>query len=72
MLEEGILDSDIMVIVYYAAQVKLTRRWLWHCFGESINVSTIDGSQGKEAKYVIIDVVTPGGGMPLGFVADAR
>ena len=72
MRDEGISTSDIMVIVYYAAQVRLTRRWLWYRFGETINVSTIDGSQGKEAKYVIIDVVTPGGGMPLGFVADAR
>ena len=59
MLSEGIWISEIMVIVYCAAQVRLIRRWLWDCFGENINVSTINGSQGKEAKYVIVDVVTP-------------
>ena len=59
MLSEGILISEIMVIFYYAAQVRLIRRWLWDCFRENTNASTIDGSQGKEAKYVIVDVVTP-------------
>ena len=35
-------------------------------------MTILDGSQGKEAKYVIFDMVTPDGGMPLGFLADAR
>lgn len=37
-----------------------------------MNVSTIDESQGKEAKSMIVDVVIPSGGLPLGFVADGK
>ena len=66
----GAKDADIGIFTTYAAQLKLHRR-MPNAGG--ISMSTIDGAQGKEFNFVILDLVTPGGrAHGLGFVADPK
>jgi superfamily I DNA and/or RNA helicase len=66
----GIEPSDILIICYYKAQVRLIGSTLRRSDLASVRVATVDSSQGGESGVVILDTVTPGGEYPLGFVKD--
>ncbi len=71
--QQKIPPNKLMVICFYAAQrrlyVKMFRQLNLPI--KVAKVSTVDGSQGKEAPFVILDTVTPGGKeRSMGFLRD--
>ena len=67
---QGVQDTDIGLFTTYSAQLRLH---LQMANPGGVAMSTIDGAQGKEYTYVILDLVTPGGrAYGLGFVADPK
>ena len=66
----GATDEDIGIFTTYTAHLRLHRQMPQ---AGTIKMSTIDGAQGNEFNYVILDLVTPGGpAHSLGFVTDMR
>ena len=74
MLKFSIPADDILLITFYAAQKRCYKRW-FKSVGVNIPVEqvTVEGAQGREAPFVVLDCVTPGGPqLGLGFLADMR
>ena len=74
----GIPSDDILVITFYAAQKRCYDR-LFKSGGRNTRVilepevNSVDGSQGRQAPFVILDMVTPGGSKyALGFLKDLK
>lgn len=68
------LAGQVVVLSPYQSQVALLRREVGRCWALAdlgIDVSTIDGVQGRETGIVVLSTVRSGGG-GIGFVADAR
>lgn len=68
--EQGAEAKDIAVFTFYKAQLRLLRK-----LPEAVGVmmSTVDGAQGKEYPFIILDLVKIGGrGFSLGFITDVR
>lgn len=77
MLKSGVKASDIAVISPYAAQVRLLRAVLSSALEDvqdsaSVEVSSIDAFQGREAQAVVISMVRANRARDVGFLADAR
>lgn len=75
----GLNASDIGVISFYGGQVaEITRRLTRlstkseDLFYKEIEVSSVDGFQGKEKKYIILSCVRSNVGNKIGFVDDYR
>lgn len=60
MVDFGIPQSSIAIITFYSAQRSLYNRILKAKQLEGIRLLSVDGSQGDEAPFVILDRVTPG------------
>lgn len=71
MVAFGIPQSSIAIITFYSAQRSLYKRILKAKQLEGIQLLSVDGSQGDEAPFVILDPVTPGApDYTLGFLKD--
>ena len=71
MIAIGISEDQIMIITFYAAQRRCYQRFFGAQGLNVLVISSVDGSQGKQADFVILDNVTPGGGpYSLGFLKD--
>jgi len=73
MVKFGIPQSSIAIITFYSAQRTLYKRILKAKQLEGIRLLSVDGSQGDEAPFVILDPVTPGApDYRLGFLKDVE
>lgn len=70
LLAAGVAPSAIGVITPYAAQVQLLRAARPEGLGAELEISTVDGFQGREKEAVVFSAVRAGA--ELGFVADTR
>lgn len=68
--------GKIAVISPYSEQVKLLRRLFENSLGPRcstiVEINTVDGFQGREAKIVIFSAVRAAGSHGIGFLADVR
>jgi ATP-dependent RNA/DNA helicase IGHMBP2 len=65
----GILPEQIGIITPYNAQVNLIKQLLE---GETVEISTVDGFQGREKECIIISMVRSNPLKVVGFLADER
>jgi ATP-dependent RNA/DNA helicase IGHMBP2 len=72
LLARGLPGADIAVIAMYSAQVKRLRQLLRDERELGVEVSTVDGFQGREREAVIIDTVRSNDRNQIGFLADLR
>ncbi|OSX80970.1 hypothetical protein BU14_0031s0139 [Porphyra umbilicalis] len=78
VVDRAELTGQIVVLSPYKSQVGLLRREVersWALSGLGVDVSTIDGVQGRETGIVVLSTVRGGGGGGgggIGFVADQR
>lgn len=68
----GVSQEDIGVISPYSAQVTLVKQNLAAGGLKDVEVSTVDGFQGREKEAIIITMVRSNEEGNVGFVADAR
>lgn len=70
LVDSGVLPQDIGVIAPYAAQVQLLKKQLGP---ESlIEVSTVDGFQGREKEVIILTLVRSNDERDVGFLSEER
>jgi ATP-dependent RNA/DNA helicase IGHMBP2 len=67
--EHGLIPSQIGIIAPYNAQVNLIKQLLE---GEKVEISTVDGFQGREKECIIISMVRSNPKKTVGFLADER
>lgn len=65
-------EADIGVITPYNAQAELIRKELAKCGLEKIEVSTVDGFQGREKEIIIISMVRSNPQRIVGFLSEYR
>lgn len=70
LLDAGVPSEDIGVISPYSAQVSVLKKVLGSF--DKIEVSTIDGFQGREKEAIIISLVRSNDNREVGFLADYR
>ena len=68
----GIKLSDIGVVTPYSAQVTLLRSMKTEIYGTELEVSTVDGFQGREKEVIIISMVRSNSNSDVGFLSDSR
>ena len=67
LFDAGARRGEIAILSYYAAQLDCHRT----IQGEGVELLTVDTTEGKEYRFVILDTATPGGPRySLGFVAN--
>lgn len=72
LLQAGITPADIGVISPYNAQASLLKKTLQLRQIDGIEVSTVDGFQGREKEAIIISLVRSNPNREIGFLADRR
>ena len=75
LVEDGVRKSDIGIITPYAAQVTILRQKrdaLFMMTEGSIEISTVDGFQGREKEVIIISCVRSNDDHDVGFLQDSR
>ncbi len=73
MVKFGIPQSSIAIITFYSAQRSLYKRILKAKQLEGMRLLSVDGSQGDEAPFVILEPVTPGApDYRLGFLKEVE
>jgi superfamily I DNA and/or RNA helicase len=72
LLDSGVKPDDIGVITPYAAQVGLLREMRPESVGPSLEISTVDGFQGREKEAIVISMVRCNTSGEIGFLADKR
>lgn len=72
LVSSGIPMSSIGVITPYSAQVTLLRSMRADMFGSDLEVSTVDGFQGREKEVIIISMVRSNSQNEVGFLSDCR
>lgn len=68
----GFATEKVNVLTFYNAQRDLIEKLLKREGLAEVAVLSVDSMQGREADIVVLSTVRAGGGMGLGFVADAR
>lgn len=68
----GISLSNIGVITPYSAQVTLLRSMKPKISGAELEISTVDGFQGREKEVIIISMVRSNSHHDVGFLSDSR
>ena len=71
LLHRGLIPSDIGVITPYRAQVSLLRN-LRATKWEGVEISTVDGFQGREKEAIVISLVRSNENGEVGFLSDKR
>ena len=80
LVSSGVPLTSIGVITPYSAQVNLLRslrsdeedRWGFGAASRDLEVSTVDGFQGREKEVVIISMVRSGPDRQVGFLSESR
>ena len=72
LLESGIKPQDIGIITPYSAQVSLLRELRSELNQPLVEISTVDGFQGREKEAIIICTVRSNEKREVGFLADSR
>ena len=72
LLQAGMTPADIGVISPYNAQASLLKKTLQLRQLDGIEVSTVDGFQGREKEAIIISLVRSNPNREIGFLADRR
>lgn len=72
LLDSGMKPIDIGVITPYAAQVGLLREMRPESVGPSLEISTVDGFQGREKEAIVISMVRCNTMREIGFLSDKR
>ncbi|MDP3275651.1 MAG: AAA domain-containing protein [Deltaproteobacteria bacterium] len=72
LLSRGVAPTDIGVITPYNAQVRLLRDALSDLLERGLEVSTVDGFQGREKLVIVVDTVRSNEDGDLGFLRDVR
>jgi len=68
----GMRPADIGVITPYAAQVTLLRSMRSTDIGSKLEISTVDGFQGREKEAIVISMVRSNASGEVGFLSDSR
>lgn len=68
----GMRPADIGVITPYAAQVTLLRSMRSADIGSKLEISTVDGFQGREKEAIVISMVRSNSSGEVGFLSDSR
>uniref|UniRef100_A0A383VHI7 DNA helicase n=1 Tax=Tetradesmus obliquus TaxID=3088 RepID=A0A383VHI7_TETOB len=72
LLAAGLASADIGIITPYSAQVALLRELRPEKLSGSLEISTVDGFQGREKEAIVISMVRSNASGEVGFLADAR
>jgi ATP-dependent RNA/DNA helicase IGHMBP2 len=72
LASRGVPVQDIGVITAYDAQVGLLRGQLSDLVTAGLDVSSIDGFQGREREAIVLDLVRSNDDSDLGFLTDTR
>jgi hypothetical protein len=72
LLSRGVVARDIGVITPYQAQVRLLRDALEELLEQGLEVSSVDGFQGREKLVIVVDLVRSNDEGSLGFLQDIR
>lgn len=72
ILSRGVPAHDIAVITPYRTQVTLLRSLLEQERDAGLEISTVDGYQGREKEVVVVDLVRSNDTGDLGFLTDTR
>lgn len=72
LLQAGMAPADIGIISPYNAQASLLKKTLQLRQLDGIEVSTVDGFQGREKEAIIISLVRSNSNREIGFLADRR
>ncbi|KAL4856486.1 DNA-binding protein SMUBP-2 [Chlorella vulgaris] len=72
LMAAGFKASDIGVITPYSAQVARLRELRPEALAAQLEVSTVDGFQGREKEAIIISMVRSNAAQQVGFLADSR
>jgi ATP-dependent RNA/DNA helicase IGHMBP2 len=70
LLAAGVATAQVGVITPYNAQVQLLRERLGR--HEGLEISTVDGFQGREKEAIVLSLVRSNSDGQVGFLADAR
>ncbi|EGW35223.1 uncharacterized protein SPAPADRAFT_53535 [Spathaspora passalidarum NRRL Y-27907] len=70
LLSDGVQPKDIGVIAPYAAQVQLLKKQMGP--ETEIEISTVDGFQGREKEVIILTLVRSNESREIGFLSDQR
>lgn len=72
LISAGVEPEQIGVISPYSAQVTVIRKLLAPKFDNRIEVSTVDGFQGRENEVIIVSLVRSNDNREVGFLNDPR
>lgn len=72
LVSRGVKPADIGVITPYNAQVRWIRDALDELLADGLEVSTVDGFQGREKLVIVVDLVRSNEIGEIGFLADVR
>lgn len=72
LLGRGVAPRDLGVICAYAAEVRLLRARLAGPVGQGLEVSSVDGFQGREKEAIVVDLVRSNPDARIGFLSDTR
>ena len=72
LLGVGVRQSEVGVITPYSAQVALLKQLCANAGLVEVEVSTVDGFQGREKEAIVISMVRSNEDKSVGFLADPR
>lgn len=72
LISRGVSPSDIAILVPYRAQKLWLDNRLLQRELAPVEVSTIDGFQGREAEFILLDLVRSNSEGQVGFLSDSR
>jgi ATP-dependent RNA/DNA helicase IGHMBP2 len=72
LLSRGLAPTSVAIIAPYDAQVRSLRERLAAEVAAGLEISTVDGFQGREAEAIVVDLVRCNDQSELGFLADTR
>ncbi|KAF9494344.1 P-loop containing nucleoside triphosphate hydrolase protein [Pleurotus eryngii] len=72
LVSAGVLPEQIAVITPYQAQVTLLSTLLRPVHGQSLEIGTVDGMQGREKEAVVISLVRSNDRREVGFLKEKR
>ncbi len=72
LLSRGVAHADLAVIAAYDAQVRRLRALLAVERAAGLEISSVDGFQGREKEVVVVDLVRSNADGEIGFLADTR
>lgn len=72
LVSRGVSPSEVGVITPYQAQVREIRDRLTELVDEGLEVSSVDGFQGREKPVIVVDLVRSNDEGEIGFLRDVR